>query len=155
MTKSIVFFSTLILVSLAISSCNSATKEKNEEPSQNKIESGKYSIASSEYEQLADKALVHIANFQFPELYEMVSEDIEYYLPDGGETSRTRFIGKEAFMGFWDSYQEKSGNTKITLSNPAHLPINVHQKLNYTNVTGVMVLLTFRWIWNLATKKLI
>lgn len=152
MTKSITSLSVL-LASALFFSCNSTDKENKEKPTEIKIENSKYSIASSEYEELAEKAIVHIADFQFSELYKMVSDDIEYYLPDGGETTRTGFVGKEAFMGFWDSYQEKSGNTKMTLSNTVHVPINVHQELNYTKVTGIMVLSYFSLSMEFGNEK--
>lgn len=142
--KKLIFKTFLVLVSgLFFYSCDSTSKEKLESSNSTKVVNSKYSIASSEYEELAEKALKYIERFEFAKLGEMVSDDVEYYLPDGGEEDRTRFIGKEEFLNFWNTYQEKTGLTSWSVKNIVSVPINVHDKLKYTNLTGVMTLSYF------------
>lgn len=68
---------------LFLYSCDSTSKENKN--SETEVINSKYSIASPEYEDLATNALRQIESFNFSKLEEMVSDDIEYYLPDGGE----------------------------------------------------------------------
>jgi len=133
-----------LALSLFILSFTQIDKESND----------KYSIASPEYEELAEQALQHVEKYEFSELYKMVSDDIEYYMPDGGETSRTRYIGKEAFMGFWDGYKEKSGNDFIKMRNTVHFPLISHQEVNYTKVTGVIVISYFSMEMTFGEEKI-
>lgn len=102
-----------------------------------------YSIASEDYEELAEKALNLVGSFEFDDWYEMLAEDVEYYFPDGDVETRTRLIGKEAVVEFWNNYLEASGNTKMAFSNFVHIPVNVNEALNYTGLTGVIVLSYF------------
>jgi hypothetical protein len=103
----------------------------------------KYEIASEDYETLAEQALNHVGNFEFEAWFEMLSEDVEYYFPDGDAETRTKLIGKKAVMEFWNNYPEESGNDKMTFSNFVHVPIDVKQRLNYTGLTGIMVISYF------------
>jgi len=108
-------------------------------PSAN-AQNSKYEIAPDLYEQLAEKSLMHLADFEFSDFYATLADDVEFYLPDGDEGTRTGIIGKEANMKFWNSYQEKSGNTKITMTNPVYVPVIAKNELNYTKLSGVIVL---------------
>lgn len=135
MSKSIFSLAAVLLLAFSIFSFTISNEGKNTNDN--------YSIAPVEYEDLAEKALRHVEKYQFSDLYNMVSDDIEYYLPDGGEKTRTAFIGKEAFMGFWDTYKEKSGNDFMTVSNTVHVPVISHKEVNYTKLKGVIVLSYF------------
>ncbi|MFK7834218.1 MAG: hypothetical protein AB8B52_13170 [Winogradskyella sp.] len=137
MIKSINYVLPLLLVSLLIGSCES--NKKTTQSNKDDIVNSKYSIASAEYEELVAEALNHIEKFEFVELGHMVSDDIEYYLPDGGEESRTRFIGKEAFMNFWNTYQDKTGLDNWTVTNVVSFPFQIHNKLAYSNIDGIAV----------------
>ena len=106
-------------------------------------ENSGFEIASDEFVVLAAEALGHVEKFAWPDFYEMLSEDVEYYLPDGGPKTRTSLIGKESVMAFWDSYEEKSGNTNIVLSDAVHLPVISKKELAYTKIAGVLVLSYF------------
>lgn len=102
-----------------------------------------FEIAPIEYADLAAKAIGHIEQFDWPEFYEMLSDDVAYYLPDGGPKTRTALIGKPAVKAFWDSYEEKSGNSKIIVSDEVHLPVISKKEIAYTKLTGVLVLSYF------------
>ena len=143
MTKSIFTNILLAVVGLFFFSCDSKSKVNKEATEQTEAINSKYSIASSEYEDLSTEALEHIESFNFSKLGEMVSDDIEYYLPDGGEADRTRFIGKEEFLNFWNTYQEKTGLNSWKVSNIVCVPINSHNKLKYSNIDGVFTITYF------------
>lgn len=103
----------------------------------------KFEIASDEYAALSEKAVRHIENFDWQNFYAMVSDDVEMYLPNGGPKTRTSFKGKEAVMGFWNSYVEKSGNSKIVSSEHVHCPVISKEEVAYTKLTGVIVISYF------------
>lgn len=103
----------------------------------------KYEKASESYADLADKAIRHIEKFQWKQFSKTISSDVEMYLPDGDAGTRTAFVGKDAVMGFWNSYVEKSGNSKIVSSNMIHLPVDLKQKANYSGIVGKTVVSYF------------
>lgn len=86
-------------------------------------QNAQFEIAPDEYAELTAKALNHIADFAWSDFYDMLSEDMAFYLPDGGPKTRTGMIGKAANMAFWDSYEEKSGNSKIVVSDDVYVPL--------------------------------
>lgn len=104
-----------------------------------KNNSAQFEIAPQEYVTLTEKAIGHIEKFEFPAWYEMMADDMEFYLPDGDEGTRTALIGKKANMEFWNSYQEKSGNDKMVITNPVYIPLVSKSELNYSKLTGAMV----------------
>lgn len=126
----------LSLFSLIAISCTSSTAQKTSTNSQ-------FEIAPEEYAVLTAEAVDHVEHFAWSKFYGMLSEDVEYYLPDGGPETRTSLIGKKAVMEFWNAYEEKSGNTKIVMSDEVHLPVISKKELAYTNIAGVMVISYF------------
>ena len=139
--------SLLSLIGLLAISCNSTNAQKDTSMS------SEFEIAPQEFAELAKKSLGHVENFEFSEWFEMVSDDIEYYFPDGDEGTRTKVIGKKAFMDFWNSYEEKSGNTKITISKPVYIPVVAKKQLNYSKIKGVMVLAYFSSEFQYGAEK--
>ncbi len=133
--------SCLIVSALLFTDCTQ-TESKNLEQSKPKV-NAKYEIASDDYELLTEKALNHVSNFELVDWYEMMADDIEYYFPDGDAETRSKLIGKSEVMEFWNGYQEKSGNNKMTFTDYVHVPVNVKERLNYTGLTGVIVLSYF------------
>lgn len=125
------------LVLMILIAYNSSYAQKN------KAKSSNFELASEDYVALADKTIKHIEKFEFSEHYKMLSDDIELYMPDGDAGTRTSFIGKKAVMDFWNSYQEKSGNDKIISKDLVHVALNVKEPLNYTKITGTIVISYF------------
>jgi heme-degrading monooxygenase HmoA len=103
----------------------------------------KYEIASAEYEELSEKYLQHIANFEWEDSYALLSDDVEFKLPDGDSGTRTSYKGLDNVKRFWNNYMEKSGNDKLVLKDFVHIPVQVNQKLPYIEVTGVFDLCYF------------
>ncbi len=138
------FFSLLTLFSFG---CSTSTAQ------QTNSGSSEFEIAPQEYVDITKKAMAHIENFEFPQWYTMLSDDFEFYLPDGDEGTRTSIIGKKANMEFWNSYQEKSGNTKMIVTNPVYLPVVAKKELNYTKLSGVIVLAYFSNEFHYGNEK--
>ena len=123
--------SLLSLIVLLSMNCTPTNAQQSKQP--------QFKIAPTEYAELTEKAIGHIERFEFSEWYKMMADDMEFYLPDGDEGTRTGIIGKQANMTFWDSYEKKSGNSKIIITNPVYIPITTKDELNYSKLTGAMV----------------
>ena len=103
----------------------------------------KFEIASDEYAALSEEAIRYVEDFAWQDFYGMLSDDVEMYLPNGGPKTRTSFKGKKAVMGFWDTYEAKSGNSKIVSSEHVHCPVISKEEVAYTKLTGVIVISYF------------
>lgn len=128
-------FPFLALVLLLMLGCTSTKAQQ--------ATNSKFDIAPDEYAVLAEKSIRYVEAFAWQDFYGTLSDDVELYLPDGGPDTRTSFIGKEAVMAFWNSYEEKSGNSKIVSKDHVHIPVSSKQEVAYTKLTGVVVLSYF------------
>ena len=98
---------------------------------------GPYEIASSEYQELTDSYLQHVANFEWEDSYALLADDVQFHLPDGDRGTRTVVDGKAAVMDFWNSYVEKSGNDKLAIEDVVHVPVNVKGNVETIGMKGV------------------
>lgn len=85
-----------------------------------------FSIAPIEYAELSEKALNHIAKFEFDAWAEMMADNVVFTFPDGDVGTRTQLEGKAAVVGWWKGWKEKSGVESMTVSEINHFPINVN-----------------------------
>lgn len=115
-----------------------------------------YDIASSEYSDLSVKALTYLTNFQFDSWGSMLSEDVEFYFPDGDADSRTKLTGKINVLNWWKNWKETSGVQSMTFSNHVEVPLNAKETMAYTGLTGVIVISYFsnEIIYNADTVNL-
>jgi len=102
-----------------------------------------YEIASGEYSDLSEKAIKHLANFEFDEWGEMMSDDVEYYFPDGDAGTRTVLTGKQAVLDWYKNWRETSGIERMTYTNGVHVPVTAKKSLNYSGLTGIIVMSYF------------
>ncbi len=130
-----------ILSVLLIIGCTATISDK--EGASNEVVNTNFEIASDDYAELAENAIKHVANFEFDKWGEMMSDDIEYYFPDGDAGTRTVLKGKEAVTGWYKNWRETSGIEKMTYSNSVHVPVYAKKSLNYSGLTGVLVLSYF------------
>ena len=133
--------SILLLVASLISGCTEA-ESNNEETSSNELDST-YEIASIEYTDIADKALNHMADLDFDKWGELLTNDVEYFFPDGDAGTRTKLTGKSEVVGWYKDWHETSGIEKMTHSNYVHVPVKANKTLNYSGLTGVFVMSYF------------
>jgi heme-degrading monooxygenase HmoA len=102
-----------------------------------------YNIASQEYEQLTEKYLQHVANFEWEDSYAFLANDIEFKLPDGDTDSRTVFKGIENVKDFWNNYVKNSGNDRTSFKDFVHIPVEVNEENELIGATGVFNLCYF------------
>ena len=123
----------VLSVVFSIGGCNNTDAVK-EEPKQEEavaaatpaaVTNPNFSIAPVEYAELSEKALGHIAKFEFDAWAEMLADNVAYTFPDGDVDTRTRLEGKAAVVGWWKNWKEKSGVESMTMSEFNHFPLNV------------------------------
>lgn len=102
-----------------------------------------FSIASIEYADLTQKALDHMAKFEFDAWGDMLADNIVYSFPDGDVDTRTKLEGKSAVVGWWKNWKEKSGVESMTMSEFNHIPINVTAQPKGGALMGMVVISYF------------
>jgi hypothetical protein len=90
----------------------------------------KISLAPTEYADLAEKSLQHMAKFEFDAWADMLADDVIYAFPDGDVTTRTRLEGKKAVLDWWKTWRQTSGVESMTMTDFNHIPINATAQLN-------------------------
>ena len=84
-----------------------------------------FEIAPLEYAELAEKALMHVAAFEFDVWGEMLADNVVFSFPDGDVDTRTKLEGKAAVIAWWKGWKEKSGVESMSMSEFNHFPLNV------------------------------
>lgn len=144
--------SALAFVILIASSCNNEASSSNETTTKAEAASTtvtavttnpNFIIAPIEYAELAEKALNHVAKFEFDAWAEMLADDVVFNFPDGDVDTRTKLEGKAAVLGWWKKWKEESGVESMTLSEFNHLPINLIGQPKGGALTGNMVISYF------------
>lgn len=134
----------LILLILGIS-CN-GEREEERQPG----DLSNYEVASERYSQLTDEALNRMSALEFDSWGEMLSRDVEYYFPDGDYGSRTVLRGKNSVLYWWENWRETSAIDSMKFTERVHVPVQANKKLNYSGLTGVIVISYFsnRMVYN-------
>lgn len=122
-------------------SCSGKEKETRQEVSSEG--QSNYEVASERFSELNEEALDKMAALDFDGWGKMLADDVEYYFPDGDADTRTILKGKEEVVDWWKNWKETSGIEKMTFSNPVFIPVQANKKLNYSGLTGVIVLAYF------------
>lgn len=129
-----------IIFSWLLFACNDSNSETQEHAEQ---ESGSnYAVASEKFAEINEKAMSHLANFEFDEWSMMLAEDVEYYFPDG-DANRTVIRGKEEVVNWWKNWRETSGINTMEFVDIVSIPVEANQKLNYSGLTGVITITYF------------
>ena len=133
MKKSIALFTGLVL----LLSCN----DREEEPQQvSMANQSNYEVASDRFSDLNEEALNRMSALDFNAWGEMLADDVQYFFPDGDAETRTILDGKEEVVNWWQKWKEDSGIEKMSFTNPVYIPVKANQALNYSGLTGVIVL---------------
>ncbi len=121
-------------------SCNN----KDPEPQETIVSTtgSNYQVASQRYADMNEKAMTHLANFEFDEWGNMLADDVEYYFPDG-DSNRTVLKGKEEVVNWWKNWRETSGIDEMEFVDLVTIPVTANQKLNYSGLTGVITITYF------------
>ena len=84
-----------------------------------------FSIAPIEYAELSEKAMDHLAKFEFDAWSDMLADDVVFSFPDGDVDTRTKLEGKAAVVGWWKNWHKTSGIQSMTITEYNHFPLDV------------------------------
>lgn len=129
---------TIVTGLVLILSCNN--KEGEPKEMANKDDQSNYEVASDRYSEINSEALNRLASLNFESWSEMLADDVEYYFPDGDAETRTVLTGKDEVLNWWKNWKQNSGIEEMSFTNPVYIPVQANHKLNYSGLTGVIVL---------------
>ncbi len=72
-----------------------------------------------------------------------MSDDVEFYFPDGDAGTRTSLIGKAAVLDWWNNWKTTSGIQSMSYLNHVDIPVIAKVANPYTGLTGPMVISYF------------
>lgn len=123
-----VFLITLVLLA---ASCNNTQPAKEDAKprvtttSSDTVTNPLFTIAPVEFAQLSEKALLHLAAFEFDAWGVILADTVVYSFPDGDAANRTTLKGKTAVLGWWKTWKDSSGVQSMSMTAFNHVPINV------------------------------
>lgn len=138
MKKNVLFLAVLILI---LFSCKD--REKDEINTLESNHQSNYEVASDRYSDLSDEALDRMSSLDFDSWGELLADNVEYYFPDGDANTRTILRGKQEVIDWWKNWKMNTGIDKMTFTDRVHIPVKANTKLNYSGLTGVIVLSYF------------
>jgi len=100
-------------------------------------------IAPQEYVTLAEASIQKGADNDIDGRGAMLSDDVEFYYPDGDQNTRTKFIGKTAVINWLKSSRINGGQKSTTVSAINSFPLKVNKKMNAGALSGYQVLSYF------------
>lgn len=115
-----------------------------------------YEIGTTDYSDLAVEALTAWMQLDFDAWGAMLSDDVEFYFPDGDAGTRTSLIGKAAVLDWWKNWKETSGIQSMTYLNHVDIPVVAKVSNPYTALTGPLVISYFsnELVYSAATVKI-
>ncbi len=97
-----------------------------------------YEIAPPVYVALAEKSLDYLVSFDWDSFAEMLTDSIEYELPNG-----EKIIGKMALINYWKTCKTNVGIKSMKITNANYLPLDAHSKLKNNDSLGIKVVADF------------
>lgn len=113
----------------------------------------KAEVNTQSYEQLTEKYLQHVAQFEWEASFEMLADDVQFKLPNGDSDSRTVFSGIDEVKAFWKNYVRKSGNDKALFKDFVHIPVQGNVLMENMGTSGVTHLCYFSAELNYGSQK--
>ncbi len=104
-----------------------------------------YLIGNTIYTMIAANSLQLFANFDYDAWGELLSDDVEYFFPNGNDVTRTKLTGKTNVLEWWKNWRATSGITSITITEENDVPVVALKTPNYAGLTGNWV---FSWFNN-------
>jgi hypothetical protein len=102
-----------------------------------------FAIATTEYSDLAVKSLTAYAQLDFDAWAATMSDDVEFYFPDGDSGTRTSVIGKPAVLEWFKNWKATSGIQSMSYLNHVDIPVISKAPNPYTGLMGTSVLSYF------------
>lgn len=133
----------LIIIPMLIMllACNDGERETDSQNVAGDISN--YEVASDRFSDLSDEAFDRMSSLDFDFWGEMLDEDVQYFFPDGDEGTRTVLYGKEDVLDWWKTWKDTTGIDRMTFSARVHIPVQANRELNYSGLTGVIVISYF------------
>jgi hypothetical protein len=108
-----------------------------------------YEIAPLVYIALTEKSLDYLASFEFESFAEMLTDSVEYELPDG-----EKIIGKTTLINYWKNYKIINDIYSMKITNANYLPLHTRKKLQESDFSGVKVVADFTNSMILCNKQI-
>lgn len=125
---------------LLLGSCQEKEKETDRNVA---TDQSNYDVASDRYSELSDEALDRMSSLDFDAWGELLADNVEYYFPDGDADTRTILRGKKEVIDWWKNWKETTGIDAMKFTDRVHIPVEANKKLNYSGLTGVIVISYF------------
>lgn len=125
---------------LLIMSCQ---EKENDQKRDVTTDQSNYEVASERFSDLNDEALDRMSSLDFDAWGELLADDVEYYFPDGDADTRTILKGKKEVIDWWKNWKETTGIDTMKFTDRVHIPVQANQRLNYSGLTGVIVISYF------------
>lgn len=127
-----------VLVALGLASGCVQPAEEPESPA-----NPYYDIGADEYSQAAAASLGAWTRLDFEAWAATMSDDVEFYFPDGDAGTRTSLVGKAAVLDWWQTWKETSGVQSMTYRDHVDIPVIAKETLPYTGLRGTLVISYF------------
>lgn len=108
-----------------------------------KAQASNYEIAAQEYVDLSEKALNQVVKLDFDTWAGMLSEDVEFWFPDGDNNTRTKLVGKKAVIDWWKNWKATSGIKSMTMDEANFVPLVALKPTAGSKLTGNIVISYF------------
>ena len=102
-----------------------------------------YEIGTTDYSDLAVESLSAWTQLDFEAWASTMSDDVEFYFPDGDAGTRTSLIGKTAVMDWWRNWKKTSGIQSMSYLNNVDIPVVLKVANPYTGLPGQVVISYF------------
>lgn len=134
--NNILLKSGFVICALIFISCN---ENKTKDSVMAEQEIPMLEAASQEYADLAQKTLDLLSEFDLETWKEYLTDDVEWYWPDGNSETRHTIKGKEELITWWKNWKETTSG-QMSFTNNTFLPIKVNTASNYYKLVGTGVL---------------
>jgi hypothetical protein len=102
-----------------------------------------YEIGKQEYVDLSEKAASQIATLDFDSWTSFLADDVEFWFPDGDNSTRIKLVGKKAVIDWWKNWKATSGIQPMSMDDANFLPINALKPTAGSKLTGNIVISYF------------
>ncbi len=111
--KTVKFFSMLAIVIALFSTTKVQAQQQ-----------ANFEVASQEYATLSEQALNHMVKLDFDAWANMLSDDVEFWFPDGDNNTRTKLVGKKAVIDWWKNWKATSGVKSMSADDATFIAVN-------------------------------
>ncbi len=133
----------IIIIAVSFLMLMSCQEKENATERRVVTDQSNYEVASERFSDLNDEALDRMSSLDFDAWGEMLAENVEYYFPDGDADTRTILKGKKEVVEWWKEWKKNTGIDTMTFTDRVHIPVQANHELNYSGLTGVIVISYF------------